>query len=76
MYYVLIYFSKAGVKNFLSQDLNWYMATNTPMKFPSKQAAKQFLDERARRGAKDITPIATQVFIQGPRGGVYRLSEV
>lgn len=74
-YYTLFFYSPSGVKFFLSQDLKFYLATNSPMKFPSKQSAKQFLDDRNKRGAADITPIATQIFIQGPRGGIYRLNE-
>ncbi len=76
MHYVLIYFSQAGIKNFLTNRSGWMMATNDAMKFPSKAAAKQFVQDRAKRGQSCGEPIATQLFIQGPRGGVHRLSEV
>lgn len=64
--YVLFCYSNNGFKSYLADDLNFYIATNTAMKFKTKQAAMNYYK------ANNHFPIATFMFIQGPKGGIYR----
>lgn len=58
------------VKHFYANDGQWYVATNNALEFKSKQGAKSFYMNH------NINPIATQVYVQGPRGGVTSMGDI
>ena len=71
--YILISYKATSlglIKHFYANDGHWYVATNNVKNFQSKELAKSFYSKN------NINMIATQVLIQGPKKGIYRMSEV
>lgn len=57
----------------LNRDRKFMIATNSAMYFNSVSKAKEFWRLNCYRLGDDGLPVATHVWIRGPRGGLHRI---
>jgi len=68
------YNSGYGISDFcLNTDLKWCLATVSPKYFKSVKEAKIFFFSPE---AKNIQPVGTSIWIEGPKGGRYAMSRI
>lgn len=62
---------KELIKKFFHTDGFWYTYASEAMTFKTKKQAKEFYKTHPM-----MFPIATIIYVQGPRGGVTRMGDI